>query len=427
MNESTWLEPPTQDAVDYMAKIGARLLTAEEWEALLVGAGLQDVVARAYRLNYREEAKGRIEKAEELGADISSAQETLEQAIDSLEFQSYDESKELATKSKERASFLMRDHVESALSALRKAVEEADSNGLDELTPWTVGTAGGGFFFDSQPLTGQYSAYNGFDGEAGLFYTLRQAVTIPAGARQATLTTNHRIRYSSGGSAAEERIFKIETILADLTNIGRVWAGGIAETRAAAMEVLLERHPPRRSQSEPADVVVYGVPNWSPYATFATMNPILTLISSAMGYMGGYIEALGKPGCSVIITTPCPEVWDREHHAAYPEVWERVLPETRDPYEITERFGEEFATRADYVERYRNRYAYHPIHAILATHPLKRLRHAARVFVAGAENPETPRHIGFIPTATVEEAIAEAKRIHGSDCSIVCIKQFAGA
>jgi ubiquinone/menaquinone biosynthesis C-methylase UbiE len=62
MNESTWLEPPAQDAVDYMAKIGARLLTAEEWEALLVGAGLQDVVARAYRINYREEAKGRVKR-----------------------------------------------------------------------------------------------------------------------------------------------------------------------------------------------------------------------------------------------------------------------------------------------------------------------------------------------------------------------------
>jgi hypothetical protein len=223
-----------------------------------------------------------------------------------------------------------------------------------------------------------------------------------------------------------KRIFKIETILADLTTIGRVWAGGIAETRAAAMEVLLQRHPPRRSQAEPADVVVYGVPNWSPYATFATMNPILTLISSAMGYMGGHIEALGKPGCSVIIATPCPEQWDREHHAPYPEVWERVLPQTRDPYEITERFGEEFATRADYIELYRNRFAFHPIHAILATHPLKRLRHAARVFVAGPEDPKVPEHVGFISTPTVEDAIAEAEGIHGRDCSIVCVEQVLG-
>ena len=222
------------------------------------------------------------------------------------------------------------------------------------------------------------------------------------------------------------RIFKIETILANATTIGRIWAGGVAETRAAAQEVLLARHPPRRSEAEPADVVIYGVPNWSPYATFAGMNPILTLISSGLGYLGGYIEALGKPGCSVIIATPCPEEWDSEHHPAYQEVWERVLPETRDPYEITERFGAEFATRADYIERYRNGYAFHPVHAILATHPLKRLRHAGRVFVAGAQDAAVPERVGFIATPTVEDAIAEAERIHGRDCSIVCIEQAMG-
>jgi nickel-dependent lactate racemase len=224
-----------------------------------------------------------------------------------------------------------------------------------------------------------------------------------------------------------KRMYKIETILADATKIGRCWAGGVAETRAAAQEVLEQRHPPRRNASdERADVVIYGIPAWSPYATFAGMNPILTLISSGLGYLGGYIEALGKPGCSVIVTTPCPEEWDREHHAAYPEVWERVLPETRDPYEITDRFGEEFATHEGYIDKYRHRYAFHPVHAILATHPLKRLKHAARVFVAGAEDPKVPERVGFIPMPTVEAAIAEAERLHGKDCSIVVVPNTMG-
>ena len=222
------------------------------------------------------------------------------------------------------------------------------------------------------------------------------------------------------------RVFKVETLLANLATIGRVFAGGVDETRAAALEVQASLYQPRRAAAEPSDVVIYGLPAWSPYATFARMNPILTLISSGLGYLGGYIQALGKPGCSVIMATPCPEDWDLEHHPSYPEVWNRVLPETLDPYEITARFMDEFASRADYIERYRNGYAFHPVHGILATHPLKRLRHAARVFVAGAKDPAVPRHVGFIPTASVEEAIAEAERIHGRDCSIVCIKQFAG-
>ncbi len=216
------------------------------------------------------------------------------------------------------------------------------------------------------------------------------------------------------------RIFKVETLLARGLTLAHVWAGGVSETRARAVEVQAAENPPRRTAAEPADILIYGVPNWSPYATFSFMNPILTLISSALGYLGGNIEALGKPGCSVILTTPCPERWDMEHHPSYPEVWSRVLSESRDPYEINERFLDEFAARADYIQRYRQGYAFHPVHGILATHPLKRLRHAGRVFVAGAEDPAVPRHVGFIPTATVEEAIAEAERIHGSDCSIMC-------
>jgi len=218
-----------------------------------------------------------------------------------------------------------------------------------------------------------------------------------------------------------KRIFKIETVLANSFQVARVFAGGVDDTRQAAIEVLGTVHQPRRAAGEPADVVVYGVPAWSPYAAFASMNPILTLISSGLGYLGGYIEALGKPGCSVILATPCPNQWDLAHHPAYREVWDRVLPVSRDPYEISARWIDEYATRADYIERYRNAVAFHPVHAILATHPLKRLRHAGRVFVAGAQDPSVPRHIGFEPTGSVEDAIHAAEAIHGCDCSIACI------
>ena len=223
-----------------------------------------------------------------------------------------------------------------------------------------------------------------------------------------------------------KKFFKFETVLANPAAIGACWAGGIGECRASALELLASMHAPRRSQGEPADIVDYGVPAWSPYATFAKMNPVLTLISSALGYLGGYIEALGKPGCSVVLATPCPEEWDMEHHPAYKEVWERVIPVTRDPYEITHRFGEEFATHAGYIEQYRHGYAFHPVHGILATHPLKRLKHAARVYVAGAQDQEVPKRVGFIPTRTVEEAVAQAERIHGPDASIACVRTPQG-
>jgi lactate racemase-like protein len=219
----------------------------------------------------------------------------------------------------------------------------------------------------------------------------------------------------------DKRFYKIECVLAGPAKVARVWAGGVAETRAEALALMASGNPPRRSQSEPADVVVYGLPAWSPYAVFGRMNPILTLVSSGLGYLGGYIEALGKPGCTVILATPCPETWDMEHHPSYKDVWERVLPHTRDPYEIMRRHTEEFTTHGGYIDRYRNGFAFHPIHGLLATHPLRRLKHASRVIVAGADDPAVPRHLGFDYATSVEDAIAAAGQQHGADCSIVCV------
>lgn len=227
-------------------------------------------------------------------------------------------------------------------------------------------------------------------------------------------------------ATTKRRIFKVETILANLFDAAHVFAGGIDETRARALSILEAQYPPRREAAEPADVVLYGVPGYSPYARNSRMNPLLTLVSSGLGYFGGSIEALGKPGCSVILATPCPDEWDEVSHPSYREVWNRVLGASRDPWEITRLFGDELATRADYIDKYRFHYGFHPIHGIMATHPLKRLRHAARVFVAGIEKPCLAEHLGFIPTATVEEAIARAEEIHGAGCSLTCVRTTAG-
>ncbi len=219
-----------------------------------------------------------------------------------------------------------------------------------------------------------------------------------------------------------KRFFKIETVMANASTIGGIWAGGVRETRAAALEYLESRNPPRRSAApERADVVIYGVNDTSPYAVFARPNPILTLISSGLGYQGGYIEALGRPGCTVIMATPAREEWDMEHHPAYREAWNTVFPAYRDAYEIDGKFVEEFAAKPEYIDRYRNGVAFHPVHAILATQPLRRLKHAGRVIVAGAEDPAVPAHVGFESAATVEDALRMAEATHGPDCPVVAI------
>lgn len=220
-----------------------------------------------------------------------------------------------------------------------------------------------------------------------------------------------------------DRFFKVETVLANPLQVARVFAGSVGAARGAALELNRSHMSNRRDLlEEKADIVVYGVPDWSPYAAFSYTNPILTMISTGLGYLGGMIEALGKPGCTAVLATPCRDRWDEQHHPSYREVWERVLPETKDPFEARERFEPEFAERSDYVESYRNGFGFHGSHGIMALYPLKRLKHAGRVIVAGAENPALVEHAGFTPAATVEDAIAEARAEHGSGASVAFVQ-----
>jgi lactate racemase-like protein len=220
-----------------------------------------------------------------------------------------------------------------------------------------------------------------------------------------------------------DRIFKVETLLSNPLEVHRVLGGSTAATRAEVLRVTREHQPARRDLvAERTDVVLYGVPDWSPYAAFSYTNPLLTLISTGLGYLGGMIEAVGKPGCTVIIATPCPDRWDDEHHPSYREVWEHVLPLTHDPYEARERFEPELAARDDLIDRYRTGYGFHPTHPIMAIYPLKRLRHAGRIIVAGAEAPAVVRHAGFDPADTVEDALAMAAEEHGHEQSVAFVR-----
>lgn len=207
----------------------------------------------------------------------------------------------------------------------------------------------------------------------------------------------------------ERRFFKVETVLANPLQVAAIFGGTVDGTRRAALDLNRANLVNRRDMiDEKADVVLYGVPDWSPYAAYSFTNPILTLISTGLGYLGGMIEALGKPGCTVILATPCIDRWDHDRHPSYKEVWDRIIPETKDPFEARQLYEHEFATREDYIERYRNGFGFHGSHGVMALYPLKRLRHAGRVIVAAPSDPSLPHHVGFDTADTVEDAIAEA-------------------
>src|SRR2546425_5584933 len=108
------------------------------------------------------------------------------------------------------------------------------------------------------------------------------------------------------------RVFKIDTLLADPWRPAKVVAGSVDATCRELLGDVARMFPARRGQAgERFDVLVYGVPDTSPYAVFSHVNPILTLVSSGLGYLGGPAEAAGPTGdiTSTGRSTPHPRAW----------------------------------------------------------------------------------------------------------------------
>ena len=87
------------------------------------------------------------------------------------------------------------------------------------------------------------------------------------------------------------------------------------------------------------DTLVYGLPDLSPYAVGASVNPVLVL-SDVLGYVFNwfYNKPLVRPGGSVIILNPVDEVFHPEYHVAYKRFYEEALVETQDPFQLQEMF-----------------------------------------------------------------------------------------
>lgn len=169
-----------------------------------------------------------------------------------------------------------------------------------------------------------------------------------------------------------------------------------------------------------SDVLVIGLPNISPYSVFSSMNPVL-VANLALSYAFNLYQnkPLVKRDGVFIIAQPCYNIFNKKHHPSYIEFFNKVLKETKDPYEMEKSFEEDFATRPTYIQKYRYGNAFHGVHPFYAwyfgAYALKYLRN---VFIAGAKSPKTVKRLGFTPIKSIEKAVKKAEELKGKDCTI---------
>jgi hypothetical protein len=160
-----------------------------------------------------------------------------------------------------------------------------------------------------------------------------------------------------------------------------------------------------------ADILIAGVPYISPYNVHSFLNPLLVQVM-AQGYLFNcYRNApLVKKGGTMILTHPCSDRFDREHHASYVEFFHNLLPETRDAVELHTKYEEKFASNPAYIQMYRTGHAYHPAHPFFMWYWGEAGRQwLGKVIVVGADNAYAPKLLGWETATSMNEALEMAR------------------
>lgn len=169
-----------------------------------------------------------------------------------------------------------------------------------------------------------------------------------------------------------------------------------------------------------ADILVYGIPYASPYNVNSIMNPLLVRVM-ALGYFFNMYrnKPLVKKGGTIIVTHPCYDEFDPEHHPSYIEFFNRCLPETRDSHQLARRWEKEFANNPNYTEMFRRGNAYHGVHPFYMWYWAENgQHHVGDVIVVGAENEHVPARMGWRSARTMGEALDMARDNHGTSPQI---------
>jgi nickel-dependent lactate racemase len=199
----------------------------------------------------------------------------------------------------------------------------------------------------------------------------------------------------------------------------QVVAGHPPEAHEKTLDILQQQHVVDvKAQS---DVVVYGLGNnRDPYSKMSIINPILVR-NLGLSYSFGLFQniPLVRKSGIIILAHPCRRVFDAIRYPSYLEMFENLVPQGLNPFELWELYAEEYAHRPEFIHKYRYGFAFHGVHPlILWGQGAYGLNFVDKVFLAGAMDFDAARLLGFEPFATVEEAVAEAENRLGNDCSI---------
>jgi hypothetical protein len=197
-----------------------------------------------------------------------------------------------------------------------------------------------------------------------------------------------------------------------------IWAGDVEEVHRHTLEMLVRQQ--NVPVDEQTDILIFGIPNLSPYSALSVFNPIL-LRSLTTGYLLGLFKSrpLVREKGIIIACNPGIEKFHAGHHPSYVDFWHSDLENHYDPQECWDELAESYADNPRYKRLYRENFAYHGTHSLINwMWSGMSMKHIREVILAGAQEPETARKIGFSPAADLSTALAMARDMTGAHATI---------
>jgi nickel-dependent lactate racemase len=174
--------------------------------------------------------------------------------------------------------------------------------------------------------------------------------------------------------------------------------------------------------AEQADVIVAGLPKWAVYDT--TRNP-LVCVSAASSILRAWV---GKPilrkGGVLILIAVCDGYIDPDTVPSYADILD-LYGKMGNARRLEEKYLDEFFLREDYLKKYRNGYAVHPVHPFWLLAEQNYVHdHLGKLIIATAENPEAVRKVGGTWAEDFDHAWKMAENLVGKNPRCLVLPTF---
>ena len=167
------------------------------------------------------------------------------------------------------------------------------------------------------------------------------------------------------------------------------------------------------------DVVVFGMPTNFHYGDGMGTNPIQ--IMQALSAQVIRHKRILSDKCVFIVSSVCDGYFNDERWPYSRELFElfqhnNILPDMN-------RYGDSFATKEEYIRKYRYNNAFHPFHgfSMMSCGHLAE-QNTSAIYIVGAHEPGIARSMGLKTRASFEEALEDAKlKYVGNDPNILAL------